>query len=133
MIYLLAFVLGGAFCLITQLMAYATKKSVPFILTAVIIIGTLLALPGWTDWMGGWGSCGLFLSLYGAGAGLYQNMMLAFDGDFVPIIRYTVLVLYVFAMSILCGVILHRRGTGKAQAAVHDEEVDASDPATDED
>ncbi len=109
MMYLHAFLLGGAFCLLTQLAFRVTRLSIPVILTAAFCVGVVLTALGWMDPLTGFGQSGMFLLLYGGGEAAYRGMVSLLAGEPGAILRYIALVLFCFAVGIGGGVALHRR------------------------
>lgn len=109
MIFLNAFLLGGALCLLTQFLFRASGRSVVFILTFTLCVGILVTALGWMDLFTGFGQAGMFLLLSGAGEAAYLGMAGLFAGDPVPLLRYLGLLLFCFAIGIGGGVLLHRR------------------------
>ena len=67
MTYLHAFLLGGLFCLLTQLLFRLTKWPIPVILTVTFCLGVVMTALGWMDVFTGFGQSGMFLLLYGGG------------------------------------------------------------------
>ena len=74
MIFLNAFLLGGALCLLTQFLFRISGRSVIFILTFTLCVGILVTALGWMDLFTGFGQAGMFLLLYGAGEAAYLGM-----------------------------------------------------------
>ena len=109
MIFLNAFLLGGALCLLTQFLFRISGRSVIFILTFTLCVGILVTALGWMDLFTGFGQAGMFLLLYGAGEAAYLGMAGLFAGDPVPLLRYLGLLLFCFAIGIGGGVLLHKR------------------------
>ena len=109
MLYVNAFLLGGALCLLTQILFRLSKRSVFAILTFTLCVGIVLTALGWMDWFTGFGQAGMFLLLYGAGEAAYLGMAGLFEGQFVPLLRYLGLLLFCFAIGVGGGVLLHKR------------------------
>lgn len=109
MMYLRAFLLGGSFCLLTQLALRLTKHSIPVILTAAFCAGVILTALGWMDPLTAFGQSGMFLLLYGGGEAAYRGMVSLLAGDPAAILRYIALVLFCFAVGITGGVLLHKK------------------------
>ena len=85
MIFLNAFLLGGALCLLTQFLFRISGRSVIFILTFTLCVGILVTALGWMDLFTGFGQAGMFLLLYGAGEAAYLGMAGLLAGDPVPL------------------------------------------------
>lgn len=113
MTYLHAFLLGGLFCLLTQLLFRLTKWPIPVILTVAFCLGVVMTALGWMDVFTGFGQSGMFLLLYGGGDAAYRGMVSLLAGDPGPILRYLALILFCFAVGIGGGVLLHREGQRK--------------------
>lgn len=113
MIYLKAFLLGGGFCLATQILFRVTKCSVLTILTFTFCTGILLTASGLMDVLTSFGQSGMFLTLYGAGEAAYRGMAALLEGEPSGILRYCGLILYCFAMGITLGYMLHHRHKSK--------------------
>lgn len=73
MTYLHAFLLGGLFCLLTQLLFRLTKWPIPVILTVAFCLGVVMTALGWMDVFTGFGQSGMFLLLYGGGDAAYRG------------------------------------------------------------
>ena len=87
MTYLNAFLLGGLFCLLTQLLFRLTKWSIPVILTVAFCLGVVMTALGWMNVFTGFGQSGMFLLLYGGGDAAYQGMVCLLAGDPGPVLR----------------------------------------------
>ncbi len=109
MMYLNAFLLGGAFCLLTQVLFRVTKWSIPAILTITFCVGALMSALGWMELFTGFGQSGMFLLLFGGGDAAYLGMVDLLAGSPATILRYVLLVLFCFAVGIGGGVWLHKR------------------------
>lgn len=109
MILLKAFVLGGMFCLMTQLLFIATKKSILAVLTSAFCMGVILSATGVMNHFTGFGQAGMFFLLYGAGDAAYLGFMSLLSGDPVPIVRFSCLILFCCLIGISGGFILHNR------------------------
>lgn len=109
MVYLKAFLLGGGFCLATQILFRVTKRSIPAILTFAFCTGILLTASGFMDVLTSFGQSGMYLTLYGAGEAAYRGMTALLEGEPSGILRYCGLILYCFALGISLGYMLHHR------------------------
>lgn len=115
MIFVKAFLLGGLFCLITQLIFRVTKKSVVSVLTFTFCAGVIMTAFGLMDYLTGWGQAGMFLLLYDAGEAAYLGFTNMLNGDVIPIIRYACLILFCFMIGISGGLVLHKKQSRKIQ------------------
>ena len=107
MTYLQAFLLGGALCLLTQLLFRTTKRAIVTVLTLAYCIGILMTAMGWMAPLSDFGQCGMFLVLIGGGEAAYWGMGSLLQGTPSDILRYLALVVFCFAIGIGGGFLLH--------------------------
>ncbi len=81
MIYLKAFAVGGAFCLIGQLLIDLTKLTPARILTAYVVAGVLLGAVGVYGPLADWAGAGATVPLTGFGYNLAQGVKEAVGKD----------------------------------------------------
>ena len=120
MTYLQAFLLGGALCLLTQLLFRTTKRAIVTVLTLAYCIGILMTAMGWMAPLSDFGQCGMYLLLIGGGEAAYWGMVSLLQGNPSDILRYLALVVFCFAIGIGGGFLLHgKRMTPACFRALH--------------
>ena len=78
---LLAFAVGGFFCLIAQLLIDKTRITPARILVSYVIVGVFLGAVGIYDFIFQYAGCGISLPLVGFGATISRGVREAIDND----------------------------------------------------
>ena len=77
----LAFAVGGAFCVIGQILIDFTKLTPARILTAYVVVGVVLYAVGAYQWLKDFAGCGVSVPLIGFGAMLAKGVEKAVKTD----------------------------------------------------
>ena len=126
MIFLQAFLVGGVFCFLGQLLFANTKLGFVKIFMICITLGVLLTAFGWMDPIVQFGGAGMMMSIIDAGEGLYWSMVTLFSGAPAVLIRFVVMIALVLASGLICGFLTGLRKPSEAQA-----KANAKTPAVD--
>ena len=83
--FVLAFVIGGALCLVFQVILMYSRLEVPDLLIAAFAIGAVFSAMGVCDVLGAVGGGGFMVTLIGAAQAIYNSAMALFAGEWAPL------------------------------------------------
>jgi hypothetical protein len=110
MIFLQAFLSGGAICVLMHLLYAKTKLSIVQTLTIGFCMGGILTATGLMDKIVAWADGGMILMIIDSGEAVYWWMTaILTNGDFSGCIRYTVLILGSFVICAFGGKLYAKR------------------------
>jgi hypothetical protein len=110
MIFLRAFLFGGAICALIHLLYVKMKFSVVQTLTLGFFMGGILTATGLMEKIVAWADGGMILMIIDSGEAVYWWMTaILTNGDFSGCIRYAVLILGSFVISAFGGKLYAKR------------------------
>lgn len=98
--FLLAFLIGGAICLVFQIAMMITKLHPPEMLIVGFSLGAVLLPTGVATWLETVGGAGMGVMVLDAGVASFGGVMNALMGDFTALI--TVLAIFVIVAALGC-------------------------------
>ena len=112
MIFLKAFLGGGAICLIWQFLFRLTrgKVSVPWLLVVGIVSGSVLSAVGVMSKIVGWAQAGALVMVPAAGDAIYGIITAILDGaGFAVSISFLCLLAFLYVTPCIFGYLLYKR------------------------
>ena len=109
MAILYSFLIGGAICLVAQLL---TEIKIPFPVVAIILMvvgGGVLAKIGVFDWLCALGAGGVNVTAMGAGNGAYTAGTIISSGVWLPLVLGAGLNIILIMMGAACGGTLFKK------------------------
>ena len=113
MSFVLAFVVGGALCLVFQVILMCSRMTVPNLLVMAFAIGAVLCAVGACDMLGAVGGGGFMITLIGAAQAIYNAAVALFGGDWMPLCIVTSIFAALTALGLVAGMLrvpIEKRG-----------------------
>ena len=118
MVFLQAFLFGGALCALFQAVFMVTKLSVPKLLVIGLVAGGICAALGWCDAFVSAGGAGFSVMLVSAAQAIYEAWIALFSGAWVPMTVVFLIFAAVTGMAILAGFVrkhIVEEGEGRSE------------------
>lgn len=103
MAFVMAFLIGGALCLLFQIILDLTKGRVPVILLVGLIAGGVLTPLGITGALSQLGGAGFLVMVVGAGQALCETTQAALAGDPLPLLSVLGVFVALTLVGLVCG------------------------------
>ena len=103
MSFVLAFVIGGALCLVFQVVLMCSRIEVPNLLIAAFAVGAVLSVVGACDVLGEVGGGGFMITLIGAAQAIYEAAIALFGGEWAPLCIVTSIFAALTVLGIVAG------------------------------
>ena len=114
MMYLLAFLVGGALCAVFQVALMTTKLGVPKLLIIGLALGGLGTAFGVCDWLAGVGGAGFSVMVVGAAQAIFNSFTALFSGVWLPICVVIAIFAVLTVFGLLAGCIYRAMHKGEA-------------------
>lgn len=101
--FIMAFLVGGALCLLFQLILDVTKAPVPYILLVGLAVGGILTPLGITDMLASWGGAGFTIMVVGAGQAICATTQAALAGSPWPLLSVLGVFVVLTLVGLICG------------------------------
>ncbi|HIW75021.1 MULTISPECIES: SpoVA/SpoVAEb family sporulation membrane protein [Gordonibacter] len=101
--FIMAFLVGGALCLLFQLILDVTKAPVPYILLVGLAVGGILTPFGIMDVLANWGGAGFTIMVVGAGQAMCATTQAALAGNPWPLLSVIGVFLVLTVVGLVCG------------------------------
>ena len=101
----LAFAIGGALCLVFQVILMYSRMEVPNLLIVAFAVGAVLSAVGACDVLGEIGGGGFMITLIGAAQAIYNAAMALFAGGWMPLCIVASIFTALTALGIVAGIL----------------------------